>query len=231
MSHEDEGERAPLPYTREVTIEALMEHFANDAMDVGEFERRVELAHAATTSDDLKELLRDLPGAGLPVPVDGGGSMPTPRRDFSVTSSANVPEKEFALALMGGTSRTGHWTPARKNYVFAVMGGAELDFREATLGPGVTEVQVYTMWGGVEIVVPPGVNVEAHGIAIMGGFETKGHTEGHAGVDAPTIRVTGVALMGGVEVSVRHAAETKGDARRRRKLEKRAKRKRLREGR
>ncbi len=230
MSHEDEGVRAPLTHTRDVTIEALMEHFANDVMDVGEFERRVEQAHAATTSDDLKELLRDLPGAGLPVPIDGQSSVPALRRDFSVTSSANVPEREFAVALMGGTARKGHWTPARKNYVVAVMGGADLDFREAALGPGVTEVQVYTMWGGVDIVVPPGVNVETRGIAIMGGFESRGETEGPVGVDAPTIRVTGVALMGGVDVSVRHAGETKGDARRRRKLEKREKRRRLREG-
>ena len=111
------------------------------------------------------------------------------------------------------------------------MGGADLDFREAVLGPGITEVQVYTMWGGVDIVVPPGVNVECHGLAIMGGFESKGQSPGKADMNAPTIRITGVALMGGVDVTVRHPGETKGDARRRRKLERREQRRRLRRGR
>lgn len=233
MSQEDDGGRAPLTHTREVTIDALMEHFANDVMDIDEFERRVEIAHSASTSEELKELLRDLPGSGsLPVPADGApSSVPAVRRDYSVTSAAKIPEREFALAVMGGTSRAGHWRPARKNVVVAVMGGADLDFREAVLGPGVTEVQVYTMWGGVDIVVPPGVNVESHGLAIMGGFESTGHAGIQADADAPTIKITGVALMGGVDVSVRHAGETKGDARRRRKLERREQRRRLREGR
>jgi predicted membrane protein len=51
------------------------------------------------------------------------------------------------------------------------MGGSELDFREAVMGPGVTELQIFAVCGGVEVVVPPGLNVESHGIAIMGGFE------------------------------------------------------------
>lgn len=227
MSSEDEGGRAPLTHTRDVTIDALMEHFANDVMDIDEFERRVSVAHKATTTAQLKELLRDMPGSSaLPVPTDSG--LPAKRTDFSVTSAAHEKEREYALALMGGTSRKGHWRPARTNVVMAVMGGADLDFREAVLSPGVTEVKVYTVWGGVDIVVPPGVNVESHGIAIMGGFESTGDSPGRADADAPTIRITGIAVMGGVDVSVRNAGETKGDARRRRRLERREQRKRLR---
>lgn len=227
MSLEADGARTPLTHKRDVTIDALMEHFANDVMDVDEFERRVGIAHGATTADELKELLRDLPGStSLPVPAKS--QAPATRNEFTVTSAAQVPEREFALAIMGGTSRKGHWRPARSNVVMAVMGGADLDFREAVLGPGITEVKVYTVWGGVDIVVPPGVNVESHGIAIMGGFESTGDSPGTADPDAPTIRITGIALMGGVDVSVRHPGETKGDARRRRRMERREQRKRLR---
>ncbi len=230
MAQEEDGGRPPVNHTREVTIDALMEHFANDVMDVDEFERRVEIAHNAKTSDELKALLHDLPGsANLPVPA-GDGALPASRRDYSIASASQVRDKEFALAVMGGTSRNGAWRPARKNFVVAVMGGAELDFREAILAPGVTDVQVFTMWGGVEIVVPPGVNVECHGVAIMGGFETSGQSAGEPDIAAPTIRVTGVALMGGVEVDVRHAGETSRDARRRLKRQRREQRRRLREG-
>ena len=37
-------------------------------------------------------------------------------------------------------SRKGHWVPARHNVAIGVMGGCELDFREAVFPPGVTEV-------------------------------------------------------------------------------------------
>lgn len=225
MSAEDRG-GAPLNQTRQVTIDALCEHFANDVLSVEEFERRVDSAHSATTSKELEDLLRDLPGsANLPVPA---GDAPLPARDYSVTSAANVREREVVVAVMGGSTRKGRWQPARKNYAVALMGGAELDFREAVMGPGVTELHIYTVWGGVEVIVPPGLNVESHGIALMGGFEHAADSVHAPDPHAPTLRITGVALMAGVDVTVRRAGETARDARRRRKLERREQRRRLR---
>jgi hypothetical protein len=208
-----------------VTVDALCEHFANDEMSVEEFERRVEVAHRAATVQELKDLLSDLPGANLPA-VAKGATVPAPKREFRVTDAAHVKEREFMVAVMGGSSRKGTWSPARKNYAVAIMGGADLDFREAVLAPGVTDVQVFTIMGGVDIIVPPGLNVESHGIGIMGGFDQVGDIE-PGDPNAPTLRITGVACMGGVTVKVRHPGETSGDARRRRRLERKEMRKRL----
>jgi hypothetical protein len=229
MSEGGERSPAPLNHTRQATIDQLMEHFANDVLDVDEFERRVDRAHAATTSSELQEILSDLPGSG-DLPAVRDDVTPAVSREFSVASPAHVKDSEFVVAVCGGSSRRGHWRPARKNYAVAVMGGTELDFREAVLPPGVTEVQVWTMWGGVEIIVPPGINVESRGIALLGGFDHAGTAPGVPDPSAPTIRVTGVAIMAGVEISVRHAGESSRDARRRRRLERREQRRRLRSG-
>jgi hypothetical protein len=216
-----------LNHTRQVTIDALCEHFANDVMSVEEFERLVDSAHQASTSEELKELLRDMPGSGnLPAVVESESPVPVP--DFSVTAAAHVQEKAFVVAVLGGSARKGHWRPARNNYAIAVLGGTELDFREAVMGPGVTDLKVFTVCGGVEIIVPPGMNVESHGIALLGGFEHRGDNVHHPDPHAPTLRITGVAVMAGVDVSVRHSGESKRDARRRRRLERREQRKRLR---
>jgi hypothetical protein len=229
MSEGGERSSAPLNHTKQATIDELVEHFANDVLDVDEFERRVDRAHAATTSAELEELLNDLPRSASP-PVLHESATPAAGREYSVASPGHVKDSEFVLAILGGSSRRGHWRPARKNYALAIMGGTELDFREAVLPPGVTEVQVWTMWGGVEIIVPPGVNVESHGIALLGGFDHAGTAPGVLDPTAPTIRVTGVALMAGVEISVRHPGETSRDARRRRRIERREQRRRLRSG-
>jgi len=66
--------------------------------------------------------------------------------------------------------------------------------------------------------------VESQGIAIMGGFEHKGDEYHNPDPHAPTLRITGLAIMGGVEVTVRLPGETARDARRRRKLERRERR-------
>ena len=223
----------PSERTRQVAIDALMEHFANDVLEVEEFERRVDLAHKAETAEALEELLQDLPG-GSDLPAvrgdESSGHDLTHRRGYSVTTASEVEERSFVIACMGGSSRRGHWTPARRNYAVAVMGGAELDFREAVFGPGVTEVQVYALWGGVDIIVPPGIHVESRGIAILGGFDHAADSPSSGDPDQPTLRITGLAVMGGVDVSVRYPGESARDARRRRRSERREQRRRLRRG-
>ena len=218
----------PLGPTRQVTIDALCEHFANDSMTVEEFERRVDLAHRAQNVDDLKTLLRDLPGGNLPATTGSPSNVPAPQRRYRVTSAAHVKDREIVVAIMGGATRKGVWSPARTNFAFSVMGGTQLDFREATMAPGVTEVQVFTLMGGVEIVVPPGVNVESQGIGIMGGFDHRGDTD-DPDPNAPTLRISGVAIMGGVDIAVRYPGESARDARRRRRTEQKEQ-KRLRDG-
>lgn len=228
---ETSGEGAgTLEGDRKRTIDALCEHFANDALDVGEFERRVDVAHRAASLDELRTLLTDLPSAQVPAKASRQAPLPTTRPGPAAVPAARVPERQLVVGILGGGSRKGSWVPARRNYGVAVMGGVELDFREARLGPGVTDVTVFAFFGGVDIIVPPNVHVESNGIGLLGGFGQVGQSPTTAGPDAPMIRVNGLALMGGVEVTVRYPGETAGDARRRRRLERKEQRKRLKRG-
>jgi hypothetical protein len=230
MIDEDaESPPTPLGQTRQVTIDALCEHFANDAMDVEEFERRIDVAHKAANVDELRELLRDLPGGGLPVPT-GAGAQAVSARGYSVVPADQVRQNGYAIAILGGTRRMGRWAPARVNNAIAFCGGAELDFREAALGPGVTELRVVAIWGGVDIIVPPGLNVESHGMGIMGGFDHVADSDVRADPTAPTLRISGVALMGGVDITVRHPGESARDARQRRRQERRERLREVRDG-
>ena len=126
------------------------------------------------------------------------------------------------VGIMGGGGRAGAWIPARRNWVVGVMGGHALDFREAHLGPGVTEVNVLAIMGGVEILAPPDVRVECSGIGIMGGFDVKQSVTSTTDPDAPVIRVNGLAIMGGASVAVRYPGETARDARLRLKARRKA---------
>jgi len=104
------------------------------------------------------------------------------------------------------------------------MGGVELDFREAIFPPGVTEVRVLAFWGGVEIVVPPGVRVEVDALGLMGGVDHRETVEPSAREGIPVLRVTGLAVMAGIEINVRYRGESGRDARKRLRAERRARR-------
>ncbi len=209
--------------SREKAVERLMENFANDVLDIEEFERRVDLAHRSATSAELDKLLSDLPSATANVPMRQTDASLEPR-PVAMVPAHDVRDRSLVMACMGGTERKGRWIPARRSNVFTVMGGASLDFREAMMGPGVTEVWVFALMGAVEIIVPPGMPVEVDGFALMGGFNFDSNEPDVRNPDQPLLRVRGMAVMGGVDVVVREIGETSRDARRRRRLEKKLRR-------
>lgn len=212
----------PLEQTRERVVAQLIEHFAVENLDDRGLEERLTQAYQLTTPAELQALVADLPVVQVAVPAGAVSTAPA-RTDY-------VSERQVVAALMGGAERKGVWTPPQELWVVAVMGGAELDFRQARFGPGVTEVNCFVLMGGVEIVVPPGVQVELNGLAIMGGFGQTGSAAPETDRDAPVLRIGGFAMMGGVDVQVRYEHERPSDARRREKLQ-REERKRLQGGR
>lgn len=216
------------------TIDLLCEHFANDSLDVEEFERRVERAHGARSDDDLRELLSDLPELGAEVPARSGDErgqrvgVPTGALLETVPRARpdQVRKRDFLVGCMGGLERSGRWIPARSSFAGAIMGAVQIDLRDAIFPPGEIEIQAGAIWGGVEIIAPPGIEVDCSGLAIMGGFGYKGHSHPDPPPPgAPRVRVTGFAIMGGVDVSFRHRGESAGDARKRRRRERKALRK------
>lgn len=224
------------PVERERIIEALCEHYARDRLEMEEFERRVDRAHRARTREELRGLVADLPSLESGPPArragaqGGEGSSGVPSRSDPSTPArhdlpggtvdpSRVPERQTEMAIWSGRVRKGAWIPARNIRAVAVMGGVELDFREALFSGEPIHIHAGAMMGGVDILVPPGVRVETDGFAFMGAFEEDTEAAGLAPADAPLIRVSGFAFMGAVEISSRYPGETARQAKRRRKEE------------
>jgi hypothetical protein len=103
-----------------------------------------------------------------------------------------------ALAIMGGVARRSNAQAFRGADLTAVMGGCEIDLRQASIEPGTEAViDVFAMWGGIEIKVPPDWTVVTRAIPIMGGVEDKTHAPATA--DKRLI-IRGLLLMGGAGV-------------------------------
>lgn len=114
-------------------------------------------------------------------------------------------ERATIFAVLGGSTRKGTWEPAEHSEVIAIMGGVNLDFREADLLEGTTTVRCFAMMGGISIIVPPDVDVDVNGIGLLGGFDHVDHRANDE--DVPRIKIEGIALMSGVSVRVKERAE------------------------
>lgn len=222
MSDESSQQLVPLKRERENVVKVLIDQYAADNLTVEEFETRLDSAYAASTMEQLEGLLTGLPVLASQADAPG---IPSVQR----APAESVREHGFQIAILGGYEKKGEWTPPRKLQSLAIMGGAGLDFREARMPPGVTEVNILAIMGGTEILVPPGLAVETHGFGFMGAFEGVDQAGVDADPDAPRLVIRGLAIMGGVEVTVRLPGETARDARQRRKLA-RKERRRLRQG-
>jgi len=129
---------------------------------------------------------------------------------------------------MSGANRRGRWVPAPIHRVFALWGGVRLDLREAELLEGTTEIRINALMAGVEVIVPPDMDVEVDGWALLGGIEERDVHPAPLEAVTRRVRIHVHVLMGGVAVKVRERkarASAESD-----QLEERRKKKRLREG-
>lgn len=201
---------------RQQIVEQLSNHYANGILEVEEFERRVEQAQQAATEKELVMLLQDLdPSYQEPVQLV---HQRAPATNLPTRAADATPGRSL-VSIFSKVRRGQGWRVPGKLKVYSVMGGTELDLREAVFGPGVTEVKVSALMGNVRIIVPVGMPIEIAGAGIMGRFHDYRDPGQRAEGSTPVLRISGVALLSGVKIQVWLPGETGHEAARRMRQE------------
>lgn len=163
---------------REQSVVSLREAAAEGRLTLEEFSERVGAAYGSRTRGELAQVVHDLP-------------RPAAR-------SRKWP-KWLTVSIFSGITRKGRWRVPRLSLVLDVFGGSDLDLRGAELdAPTVTIVSI-AVFGGTDIYVPEGVEVDVHGLALFGGLDEHG-VEGDLSPAAPLVRVLSLAVFGGLDV-------------------------------
>jgi class 3 adenylate cyclase len=167
---------------RDQTVTLLREHVVVGRLTLDEFSDRMGLALEARTRGDLEVAMANLPAA------------PTPMEE----SSRRRSRRRF-VAIMSGSKAKGRWRLSGRTTAIAIMGGCDMDLRQAEIdGPEVV-ITAFAFWGGIDIVVPEGFDVELEGFSFMGGRDLKLRNVPLI-PGSPRIRVRGFAIMGGIDV-------------------------------
>lgn len=120
------------------------------------------------------------------------------RRPTAAASMADPSSSVNAFALMAGVRRQSTSHEFHGGDASAIMGGVELDLRNAQIKDGEeAAIDAFAFWGGVEIMVPENWRVVGKVMPLMGGFEDKTTNKTGTG---PVLIVRGTAIMGAVEV-------------------------------
>lgn len=112
-------------------------------------------------------------------------------------AAADANDTINAVAVLSGVNRGTNSTSFKGGELTAFMGGCEVDLRNAAIN-GDAVIDVFAMWGGIEIRVPENWTVIGKVTPIMGGFED--HTRASQAATTHRLTVRGIVIMGGVEI-------------------------------
>ncbi len=112
-------------------------------------------------------------------------------RDNAVAGS----ETKNAFAAFSGVDKnvSGDFTGTDLSVAF---GGMKLDLRNANIQDNAT-ISVFAAFGGIDVFVPKSVNVKTDVLPLFGGASNKTQPDSGA---TKTLKISGTALFGGVEV-------------------------------
>ena len=153
------------------------------------------LAGAREELADRRERSSPLRGAGA------GAEGETPHEEGP--RSANMAGAGSYLnefAIMGGGDRIVRSQDFRGGEVTAIMGGFAIDLRGAAIAGDSATINVFTLWGGVELKVPEDWSVVISAVPILGGTTNSARAFRQGDAAAKTLIVKGAAIMGGIEV-------------------------------
>jgi predicted membrane protein len=124
-------------------------------------------------------------------------------REASGTDSDNTLN---VFAALSGVKRVVTTTRFRGGEITALMGGAQLDLRQATIPPGEEAAfDIFIVMGGCEIFVPTTWTVSTPLVPVMGGIDDKRLPplpggDDFGGKPAPRLVLRGLIMMGGIEI-------------------------------
>jgi predicted membrane protein len=99
-------------------------------------------------------------------------------------------------AVMGGNKTLNSSQDFKGGEITAIMGGVELDLRNASM-QSEAALNLWASWGGIVLKVPQDWVVINRGFAILGGIEDKTISSPSS---SKRLIITGTAIMGGVEI-------------------------------
>ena len=111
------------------------------------------------------------------------------------------------VAIFDGDEFRSTGQAVRRGSAIAVFGGVQLDLRRAKASSSGMHLEVLTLFGGVEVVVPDTWAIDHESAAIAGGIDLRVPDPSTLPEDSPQLRINAKALFGGVSIVARPVIE------------------------
>ncbi len=216
---------------RQDALAYLRRHVHDGDLTLEEYGIRVERALLATSPTEILLAVEGLPtlrdpvtsaitqtGAPqvMPLPADAARGMATASQSGSGlrVDSSRAAKSRTVLGLFSEAKLKGRWRGGNSVSVLSLFGGATIDLRQAILSEDELAITGMVMFGSLQIIVPPGADVDVNSLVIFGS-----RREDDDDVDVlpgmPRINVNVMVMFGDVTVKVRGVDSSKRRGRKR----------------
>jgi predicted membrane protein len=120
------------------------------------------------------------------------------QRRQGATGTADAVDSVNGFAFWSGIERKNVSKQFRGGELTAIMGGMEIDLTGAVMAGPEARIDIFVVWGGIEIRVPDTWVVIVEGTPVMGGISDESRRP--SGENPPRLVIRGTAIMGGVEI-------------------------------
>ena len=181
-----------LDAARRDAIHALCVAQAEDRLSVELFEQRLLLLREAPSAAAVRQIVGDLETTG-----DYGLAV----HSAPIPAAAAPLERLRVSAVFSGAKRSGRWTVPLLIEAKIMFGSVRLDLRDAWFESDTLEIEMESFCGSLELIVPPGTQVEIEVSETMSGSDHK-RVRGAAAADwnGLLVRLTGSMFMSGLKV-------------------------------
>lgn len=161
---------------RDAVLNVLQQAHASGRLDVEELGERQDKALQIRYTDEVAELVDDLPEGHHLLPALGQAAASPSVRSAVPPPAAPSPESVSMTVMSGKTVDIAPGTRVYRN--FAWWGGDDIYLGDA-MGPGVViTLELHSIMAGHNIYVPEGVRVIDESLAIMAGNEVDKEAKG-----------------------------------------------------
>lgn len=185
-----------LEQARHDAIHALCVAQAQGMLSVETFEQRLMLLREAPTPAAMRQIVGDL---------ERTGDYALAEREPTAPAAPEPLQRLRLSAVFATTRRTGQWTVPLVIEGRILFGSLRLDLRDAWFDADLLEIDADIAFGSLELVVPPGTEIENEMSEMLGNSKHK-RAPGRSGDwNGLLVRLSGTIFMGEVKIVERRS--------------------------
>jgi len=147
-----------VPERRDKIITCLENAYAENNLELDEYERRLDLANKAESIEDLEALVFDFPDHQKP-------------RTLGPAEFISDESDELKLAIIGDQHLTAEDFSGKAMKTLSIIGDVSIDIRRFRNSVDPVCIKVYSLSGDTRIIIPRGMKIKNRMKSILGDYE------------------------------------------------------------